>query len=272
MVTFKYRWMTAFGVSLTCHMALIILIGIIAAVFPHEQVDRRPIEVDLVSLSGGGGGGGGSADGVGEGVPQINSPAAVPTETPSIPDEVNQESTNDVHQITDHIDEKQTESAVSPSDGSTDSKSDASGGNRGYGSGTGFGGGHGSGVGTGTGSGTGPGTGFGSGGGNGSGTGTGTGEGSGDGGVTMGPQILSAPAPAYPESARAANAEGTTVVGLIIGVSGNVSSAWIESSSGNGMLDQAAVNAVYGWHFVPAKQNGIAIEAQSRVPVSFTLR
>ena len=88
----------------------------------------------------------------------------------------------------------------------------------------------------------------------------------------MGPQILSAPSPSYPESARASNVEGTTVVGLIISVNGNVTSAWVESSSGNSILDQTAVNAVYGWQFVPAKQNGVAVEAQSRVPVSFTLK
>ncbi|MBF1127629.1 MAG: energy transducer TonB, partial [Dialister invisus] len=96
--------------------------------------------------------------------------------------------------------------------------------------------------------------------------------GDGNDGVTMGPQILSAPSPSYPESARASNVEGTTVVGLIISVNGNVTSAWVESSSGNSILDQTAVNAVYGWQFVPAKQNGVAVEAQSRVPVSFTLK
>ncbi|MFR6110097.1 MAG: energy transducer TonB [Dialister invisus] len=33
-----------------------------------------------------------------------------------------------------------------------------------------------------------------------------------------------------------------------------------ESSSGNSILDQTAVNAVYGWQFVPAKQNGVAVK------------
>ena len=108
--------------------------------------------------------------------------------------------------------------------------------------------------------------------GGGNGSGAGTGNGDGNDGVTMGPQILSAPSPSYPESARASNVEGTTVVGLIISINGNVTSAWVESSSGNSILDQTAVNAVYGWQFVPAKQNGVAVEAQSRVPVSFTLK
>ena len=180
---------------------------------------------------------------------------------------------NDVHEISDTSSQEYKDVTSSQSanvgEGNTAGQDGSS--NRGYGSGTGSGGGHGSGVGTGTGSGTGPGSGSGSGGGHGSGIGTGTGSGIGPG-ATIGPQILSSPIPAYPESARVANIEGTTVVGLIIGVDGGVSSAWVESSSGNSDLDNAAVNAVYGWQFVPAKQNGVAVEAQSRVPVSFSLR
>ena len=88
----------------------------------------------------------------------------------------------------------------------------------------------------------------------------------------MGPQLLRNPAPAYPESCRKANISGTTVVGLTISSDGSVSSAWVVSSSGNGTLDSAAVNAVYGWQFVPAKQNGVAITCNSQVPVTFNLR
>lgn len=94
------------------------------------------------------------------------------------------------------------------------------------------------------------------------------GPGSGD---TMGPQLLSASKPPYPESARRSNIEGTARVGLTIESDGSVSSAWIISSSGNAALDDAAVNCVYSWRFVPAKQNGAAITVNSSVPVTFTL-
>jgi protein TonB len=87
----------------------------------------------------------------------------------------------------------------------------------------------------------------------------------------MGPQLLSAPEPSYPESARRAGITGTTVVGMTISTDGSVSSAWVEGSSGNSALDSAAVNAVYSWRFVPAKQNGTAITVNSRVPVTFNL-
>lgn len=107
-----------------------------------------------------------------------------------------------------------------------------------------------------------------------SGGGDGTGEGSGSGGTgeTAGPQILSAPAPVYPESARQSGASGTVLVGLAINETGTVSDAWVESSSGNDALDRAAVQAVLSWQFIPARQNGLPVPVHTRVPVIFGLR
>lgn len=101
-----------------------------------------------------------------------------------------------------------------------------------------------------------------------------TGEGSGSGGTgeTAGPQILSAPAPVYPESARQSGASGTVLVGLAINEAGTVSDAWVESSSGNDALDRAAVQAVLSWQFIPARQNGLPVPVHTRVPVIFGLR
>lgn len=103
---------------------------------------------------------------------------------------------------------------------------------------------------------------------------TGTGEDSGSGGTgeTAGPQILSAPAPVYPESARQSGASGTVLVGLAINEAGTVSDAWVESSSGNDALDRAAVQAVLSWQFIPARQNGLPVPVRTRVPVIFGLR
>lgn len=102
----------------------------------------------------------------------------------------------------------------------------------------------------------------------------GTGSGGGDGGTgeTAGPQILSAPAPVYPESARQSGASGTVLVGLAINETGTVSDAWVESSSGNDALDRAAVQAVLSWQFIPARQNGLPVPVHTRVPVIFGLR
>lgn len=110
--------------------------------------------------------------------------------------------------------------------------------------------------------------------GTGSGSGDGTGESSGNGGTgeTAGPQILSAPAPVYPESARQSGSSGTVLVGLAINEAGTVSDAWVESSSGNDALDRAAVQAVLSWQFIPARQNGLPVPVHTRVPVIFGLR
>lgn len=266
MRTFKYRWSSAFGLSFLCHGIILGAVAGLLVLFPPAQPSREPIEVDLVSDIGGGGGGGGGGNSETEELPKIHEAKATPTAPPpAVPAEADEEAANDVHEIA----QSQDKAAPSPSssEGSSSASSDG-------GSGGGSGGGTGTGAGTGTGSGTGSGSGSGSGGGvgdgNGDGYGSGSGEGSG-GGETTGIQILSAPAPAYPESARRAGISGTTVVGMTVSTDGSVSSAWVESSSGNSTLDSAAVSAVYSWRFVPAKQNGTPVTANSRVPITFNL-
>lgn len=266
MRTFKYRWSSAFGLSFICHGIILGAVAGLLVLFPPAQPSREPIEVDLVSDIGGGGGGGGGGNFETEELPKIHEAKATPTAPPpAVPAEADEEAANDVHEIA------QSQDRAAPSPSSSEGSSSAS---SGTGSGGGSGGGTGTGDGTGTGSGTGSGSGSGSGGGvgdgNGDGYGSGSGEGSG-GGETTGIQILSAPAPSYPESARRAGISGTTVVGMTVSTDGSVSSAWVESSSGNSTLDSAAVSAVYSWRFVPAKQNGTPVTANSRVPITFNL-
>ncbi len=259
----KHRWTSAFGMSLVCHAAALGVITGVMILFPPTLPDRAPIEVDLVTMSGGGGGGGGNS--APENLPKIKEAEATPTAPPPPPPpaetEPDAEAENDVHEIAD-TPVKEAE-ASAPQTGSRESTSDG-------GSGGGTGGGTGTGNGTGTGSGEGSGSGSGSGGGEGSGTGDGVGDGEGSG-ETLGPQVLSAPSPHYPESCRKAGIQGVTIVGLTISSDGTVSSAWVAGSSGNGTLDQAAVDAVYRWQFVPAKQNGVAITCNSQVPITFEL-
>lgn len=266
MRTFKYRWSSAFGLSFICHGIILGAVAGLLVLFPPAQPSREPIEVDLVSDIGGGGGGGGGGNSETEELPKIHEAKATPTAPPpAVPAEADEEAANDVHEIA----QSQDKAAPSPSssEGSSSASSDG-------GSGGGSGGGTGTGDGTGTGSGTGSGSGSGSGGGTGDGNGDGYGSGSGEGsggGETTGIQILSAPAPSYPESARRAGISGTTVVGMTVSTDGSVSSAWVESSSGNSTLDSAAVSAVYSWRFVPAKQNGTPVTSNSRVPITFNL-
>lgn len=261
MRTFKYRWSSAFGLSFLCHGIVLGAVAGLLFLFPPAQPSREPIEVDLVSDVGGGGGGGGGGGQETEELPKIHEAKATPTAPPpAVPTEADEEAANDVHEVA------QAQSTTSPS--SAPAGESASSSSEG-GSGGGSGGGQGTGDGTGSGSGSG------SGGGTGDGTGDGYGSGNGDsgsgGGETIGIQLLSAPAPAYPESARRAGISGTTVVGMTVSTDGSVSSAWVESSSGNSALDSAAVAAVYNWRFVPAKQNGTPVTANSRVPITFNL-
>lgn len=266
MRTFKYRWSSAFGLSFICHGIILGAVAGLLVLFPLAQPSREPIEVDLVSdIGGGGGGGGGGGNSETEELPKIHEAKATPTAPPpAVPAEADEEAANDVHEIA----QSQDKAAPSPSSSEGSSSASSDGGSGGSGGGTGTG--DGTGTGSGTGSGSGSGSGGGTGDGNGDGYGSGSGEGSG-GGETTGIQILSAPAPSYPESARRAGISGTTVVGMTVSTDGSVSSAWVESSSGNSTLDSAAVSAVYSWRFVPAKQNGTPVTANSRVPITFNL-
>lgn len=267
MRTFKYRWSSAFGLSFICHGIILGAVAGLLVLFPPAQPSREPIEVDLVSDIGGGGGGGGGGNSETEELPKIHEAKATPTAPPpAVPAEADEEAANDVHEIA----QSQNKAAPSPSSSEGSSSASSSDGGSGGGSGGGTGTGNGTGTGSGTGSGSGSGSGGGTGDGNGDGYGSGSGEGSG-GGETTGIQILSAPAPSYPESARRAGISGTTVVGMTVSTDGSVSSAWVESSSGNSTLDSAAVSAVYSWRFVPAKQNGTPVTANSRVPITFNL-
>ena len=60
MRTFKYRWSSALGTSLACHVVALGLITGFMLLLPASPVNKGPIEVDLVTMSGGGGGGGGN--------------------------------------------------------------------------------------------------------------------------------------------------------------------------------------------------------------------
>lgn len=249
MRTTEKQWIKAFGGSLLCHGAFLGIAALLMVLFPAAPLEQKPIEVDLVAEAGGGGGGGGGGNtGESEELPKIHKAQATPTLPPPPPSlsEDGESAEEDIHSMADKAEttsEEMTDAGTS--EGGENASSDG-------GSGSGSGGGHGSGIGTGTGSGYGPGSGDGSGG-------------------EIGPQILSRPEPRYPESARRAGIEGTTLVGMTISTDGSVTSAWVESSSGNGELDSAAVNAVYSWRFVPAQINGMAVTANSRVPIKFRL-
>ena len=138
--------------------------------------------------------------------------------------------------------------------------------------------GSGEGSGTGSGSGTGTGSGDGSGDGQGVGSGSGAGQGSGDGNVsgtgsapfdTNGFWAAVNENKEYPYMAMKRRLEGTTTIVTTISSSGAITSVSIASSSGHGVLDDAAVAAAYA---VGSYPNPTGATVSVTTNVSFSIR
>lgn len=82
---------------------------------------------------------------------------------------------------------------------------------------------------------------------------------------------LNNPPPAYPRLARRQGHHGTVVLRVFVGSGGSAESVQIRSSCGYEELDQAALEAVRRWRFVPARQGDQPIAAWVLVPITFTL-
>ncbi|MDT7690215.1 MAG: periplasmic protein TonB [Acidobacteriota bacterium] len=88
------------------------------------------------------------------------------------------------------------------------------------------------------------------------------------GGVLNG-NALSRPMPAYPTIAKAARAEGTVVVRIVIDESGNVMSAM--AVSGHPLLQQAAVDAARQATFSPTRLSGRPVKVSGVITYNFVL-
>jgi protein TonB len=86
-------------------------------------------------------------------------------------------------------------------------------------------------------------------------------------------RYLQAPAPAYPQEALRAGAEGTVILRVLVDETGKPVDVSIEKSSGNRALDNAARAQVRRhWRFQPAMEAGTATQAIGLVPVTFSLQ
>lgn len=79
------------------------------------------------------------------------------------------------------------------------------------------------------------------------------------------------PPPSYPRLAKRRGWEGLVVLAVCIDVSGKVVQINIQNSSGHGVLDQAALEAVRNWRFSPGVVAGELAEMWVTVPVRFRL-
>lgn len=77
------------------------------------------------------------------------------------------------------------------------------------------------------------------------------------------------PAPAYPAQSRRLKEEGTVLLLVRVSAEGTPLSVEIRNSSGFERLDEAGLQAVRQWRFVPAKRGSDNVSASVLVPIQF---
>lgn len=91
-------------------------------------------------------------------------------------------------------------------------------------------------------------------------------------GLEQGPDFAGNPPPEFPELARQNGWYGTVLLKLWIDEEGRVTEVRVEKSSGYGVLDAAAVNAVKRWRGRPARHNARPVATEELLPVVFRPR
>jgi len=79
------------------------------------------------------------------------------------------------------------------------------------------------------------------------------------------------PLPHYPTLARRRGIEGTVTLEVRVRADGLPERVAIGRSSGSGLLDAAALEAVRRWRFRPARRAGVPVEGDVTVPITFRL-
>lgn len=82
---------------------------------------------------------------------------------------------------------------------------------------------------------------------------------------------LNNPAPSYPLLAKRNGVQGKVLLSVVVKSDGTPASVEISRSSGSSDLDEAALDAVKAWKFVPARSRGQFIQASVIVPVEFKI-
>lgn len=88
----------------------------------------------------------------------------------------------------------------------------------------------------------------------------------------FGAAYLHNPSPRYPTLSRRMGEEGRVLLRVLVAKNGSAETVQIETGSGSRRLDQAALEAVKEWTFVPAKRNNQPISAYVLVPIKFSLQ
>lgn len=81
------------------------------------------------------------------------------------------------------------------------------------------------------------------------------------------------PSPIYPPQAARARTQGTVGLAVIVTSTGHAASARVLATSGNKLLDDAALATVLTWQFHPAiDESGRAVECEATTSITFRLR
>ena len=82
---------------------------------------------------------------------------------------------------------------------------------------------------------------------------------------------LNNPPPAYPPQSRRLGHQGKVILRVLVNTAGTPDKVEVRTSSGFDRLDDAALDAVRRWRFVPARQGDSPVAAWVLVPIIFTL-
>jgi protein TonB len=87
----------------------------------------------------------------------------------------------------------------------------------------------------------------------------------------FGVAYLNNPQPTYPSISRRIGEEGRVLMKVLVAKDGVAKTVEIEQTSGSERLDNAAINAVKKWRFLPARKNNESLDAYVLVPIKFSL-
>jgi TonB family protein len=255
------RFVLAALASLGVHSIILVVFGLFfrfTRVAPQSH-DDIPVTIDL-PVGGLAGGGGGSAIAVHPAHHLSIHHVVVRAATAVTPRSVHHQQKAAKPIVKDALNTevpevKHLSSRIHPEMGLTGKPVASSGGQQGIasngngGSGTGLGGGNGSGVGSGTGPGTGPG--FGTGG--------------------TGPRAIYAPAPTIPDDLRDEVMRTTVVARFEVSHDGTAKVTLLDNTDYS-ELDDAILDTLRQWRFLPAMKNGVAIDSEAEVRLLITVK
>jgi protein TonB len=94
--------------------------------------------------------------------------------------------------------------------------------------------------------------------------------------VPVTPPVLDAdylenPPPIYPVLSRRLGEQGRVVLRVLVDPAGRAQEIQVRGSSGHARLDDAALQAVRRWKFLPARRGAEAVAAWVLIPISFRL-